>query len=159
MWGWLIAPVVWKTSSDGVSFDFCDPKTLWQIFIIIFIHIYAKKNSSRYNHSLLDSYKDRVNNQEKRKYKIKRYNTRSSIWHAAGRRVSFLPACKVSLVSDKSDLIYFCIFQEYCKIFHSALDYLFPENEIKECRGWASESSHQVNVCVISTDWCLLSTE
>ena len=42
--GGLIAPAVWKTSSSGVSFDFCDPKTWWQFFFSIFIDIYAKKN-------------------------------------------------------------------------------------------------------------------
>ena len=40
--GELIEPAVWKTSSSGVSFYFCDPKTWLQIFLTIFDDIYAK---------------------------------------------------------------------------------------------------------------------
>ena len=38
----MITPAVWKTHSSTVTFYFCDPKTLWQYFLNIFIDISAK---------------------------------------------------------------------------------------------------------------------
>ena len=49
-----------KTSSSGLSFEFCDPKTWWQ-FSLAFLLTFMQKKPPLQECSFLKSYKDRVN--------------------------------------------------------------------------------------------------